>query len=440
MDEHKKFLADRLLSEERPVTYRLLSRALDVHVNTAKEMLYDFHKYQNGLKADSIHATYLISGTKALDNAQGDGDVEMTSSMPEGEALSDEVTTTTITLAREKDLNDILAGYQKVTSIHVYSLAPYPQKDLSLLCDVTTQLSEFSKKNDPTAAAKKYGTIINTQVRRRDRKGRGAIPVQISARDVKQEAPKPTPAANVKEEPAAPTPSPFAPKPKPEASESPSKEATPSSSNNSKKPAPALKRGASGGIMAAFATAAAKPPKPKPAPKKEDTAMALSDDGEADDDDMPVSKKPPVDAEAVRRLKKEREEELRKMMEEDDDEEEVSEKEDEPVDEEMEEAPEPEPEPEVEPKKEEPAEVVSSAGDGRRRGKRRVMKKERILDDQGYMVTIQKPGWESFSEDEAPPPAKKLTPTPTPSSSAPKAKKAAGKSSQGNIMSFFSKK
>lgn len=58
MEEHKKFLADRLLSEERPVrrsphcywrdeelatsnrlqiTYRLLSRALDVHVNTAKE-------------------------------------------------------------------------------------------------------------------------------------------------------------------------------------------------------------------------------------------------------------------------------------------------------------------------------------------------------------------------------------------------------------------
>lgn len=58
MEEHKKYLADRLLSEERPVsiymrrtrfpssaagaysrqiTYRLVSRALNVHVNTAKE-------------------------------------------------------------------------------------------------------------------------------------------------------------------------------------------------------------------------------------------------------------------------------------------------------------------------------------------------------------------------------------------------------------------
>lgn len=59
MEEHRKYLADRLLSDEQPVsscpaalrwlpdpsidtsqiTYRLLSRALDVHVNTAKEFV-----------------------------------------------------------------------------------------------------------------------------------------------------------------------------------------------------------------------------------------------------------------------------------------------------------------------------------------------------------------------------------------------------------------
>ena len=365
-------------------------------------MLYDCHKYQNGLKANSIHATYLIYGTKVPEHAQADGDVEMASSMPEEEALSEDVITTTITLAREEDLNgmcqdllndslkltwansDILAGYQQVASIHVYSLAPHPQKDLSLLCDVNMQLSEYSKTKEPTAAAKKYGIIINPQVRRRDRKGHAPGSVQSSGKAVKQEAPKPAPAAKVKQEPADPKPSPFAPKLKSEASDSSSKEATPSSSNNAKKPTSSLKRGTSGGIMAAFATAAAKPPKPKPAPKKEDIAMALSDDGEADDDDIPVSKKPSIDAEAAKKAKKEREDELRKMMDEDD-EEEVSEKDNDPADEEMEEAPEPEPEPEPEPKKEEPAEVVSSTGDGRRRGKRRVMKKERILDDQGYM-------------------------------------------------------
>ena len=57
-----------------------------------------------------------------------------------------------------------------------------------------------------------------------------------------------------------------------------------------------------------------------------------------------------------------------------------------------------------------------------------------------FAVTITEPGWESFSEEDAPPPAKKATPTQTPSSSAPKSKKSAGKPGQGNIMSFFSKK
>lgn len=62
-------------------------------------------------------------------------------------------------------------------------------------------------------------------------------------------------------------------------------------------------------------------------------------------------------------------------------------------------------------------------------------------------MTIQEQGWESFSEDDAAPPAKKQavavtqtqTQSSTPSSSAGKAKKPAGKG-QGNIMSFFAKK
>ncbi|KAK7431389.1 CDC27 protein [Neonectria magnoliae] len=474
MDEHKKFLSDRLLSEERPVrtpnnrpldseliqlqiTYRLLSRALDVHVNTAKEMLYDFHKYQNSLRADSVYATYLVYGTKSSDNASADGDVEMSSSMPDHEPLSEAVTTTTLSLAREEELKDILAGYSQVSAIHIYSLAPHAQKDLSLLFDVSTQLSEYSKIEDASAAAKMYGTIANPQARRRDRKGRQAPALQPS-KPVKQESAAPKPAAPAV---AAKTrPDPFAPKPatetkpvKQENSEPPSKDATPSSSAG-KKP-PASKKGASGGIMQSFARAAALPPRPKLVPKKEeDTAMALSDDGEADDTDLPA-KKQVSDPEAVKKARKDREEALRRMMDDDDDEDEdaeASEKDDEPADEDMEEAP--EPEPEIEPKKEdkEPAEVVSSTGDGRRRGKRRVMKKKRILDDQGYMVTIQEPGWESFSEDEAPPPAKKQaltqtqtqSSTSTPSSSAGKAKKPAAKGpggkGQGNIMSFFSKK
>ncbi|KAF4447719.1 DNA polymerase delta subunit 3 [Fusarium austroafricanum] len=448
MDEHKKFLADRLLSDERPITYRLLSRALDVHVNTAKEMLYDFHNYQNARKANSVHATYLVYGTKGPEIEQPDGDVEMSGSMHE-ESFSEEAPISTLTLAREEELNDVLAAYQQVVSIHVYSLAPHPQKDLSLLSDLTAQLSEYSSNGDITMASKKYGVISNPRAQKRERKGLPQAYAAAPSQTAKKEphASKTAATATVKQETS--TAQPETKQTKSAKEEAPSsKEGTPAPSG-AKKPAPSLKRGASGGIMQSFAKAAARAPKPKPASKnEEDSAMVLSDDGEADDSDIIAStskSKPAADSADIKRKRQEREEALRKMMEDDDDEEEEenedSDKESEQADEEMEEAPEPEPEPEPEAKKEEePTETISSTGDGRRRGRRRVMKKKRILDDQGYMVTIQEPGWESFSEDEAPPPAKKAAPTPTPSSSSgSKAKKPAPKG-QGNIMSFFSKK
>ncbi|CVK93070.1 uncharacterized protein FMAN_12545 [Fusarium mangiferae] len=447
MDEHKKFLADRLLSEEQPITYRVLSRALDVHVNTAKEMLYDFHSYQNAQKANSVHATYLIYGTKPSEKDESDGDVEMSGSSPE-EPLSDEVPTSTLTLAREEELNDILAAYEQVASIHIYSLSPHPQKDLSLLLDVASQLSEYSSNGDITAVSKKYGVISNPNARRRERTIRPQPSTSVPSQAVKKEptASKSTSKTTVKEETSTVKPEAKQMKSAKQESSAPSsKEGTPAPSGG-KTPTPSLKRGVSGGIMQSFAKAAARPPKPKPAPKKEeDTTMTLSDDGEADDSDIVATKsKSTVDSTDIKRKRQEREDALRKMMEDDDEEEEKedSDKESEQADEDMEEAPEPEPEPETKKEESEPAEVISSTGDGRRRGRRRVMKKKRILDDQGYMVTIQEPGWESFSEDEAPPLTKKAAPAPTPtpsSSTGSKSKKPAPKG-QGNIMSFFSKK
>ncbi|KAL6860595.1 CDC27 protein [Amphichorda felina] len=403
MDEYKKYLADRLLSEEQP-------------------------------KPDSIHATYLVYGIKPSENGEGDGDVEMSSSMPEHGPISEEIPASTLTLVREENLKGVLTGYQEVTSIHIYSLAPHPQRDLSLLSDVSKALSEYASQEPDL---RKFGAITNPHVRRRDRQGRPKPVAPNSSKPV-----KPQPSSIKREPPPAtqPKPAPAPVKAKEESAATPvSKESTPSSI--SAKPTPSLKRGGSGGIMQSFAKAAQKPAKPKQEPKKEEeVSMALSDDGEADDDDIVPSKKPGKDTDSARKTRKEREEQLRRMMEEDDDDEE-DEPEEREDDEEMEEAPEPEPEPEPETKEDkEPSEVVSAAENGRRRGKRRIMKKKRILDDQGYMVTIQEPGWESFSEDEAPPPAKKPTPAATPSSSGAKPKKPATKGGQGNIMSFFSKK
>lgn len=141
--------------------------------------------------------------------------------------------------------------------------------------------------------------------------------------------------------------------------------------------------------MQSFAKAAAMPKKastPKPAtpsaPEDDIRDLALSDDGEDDSAAMPEPKIEPDQATETTSKRTKARQDLKRMMEESSEDEE-SEKEDTPMVE-AEEPPAPE---EAEEKKEvaEPAEVVSSMGDGRRRGKRQIMKKKTVMDDQGYL-------------------------------------------------------
>jgi DNA polymerase delta subunit 3 len=66
-------------------------------------MLHDFHKYQNGIRPESVHATYLVYGTRSVDESSDNGDVEMGSSIPEAEA--DPVPTLTLSLVQEEKLD-----------------------------------------------------------------------------------------------------------------------------------------------------------------------------------------------------------------------------------------------------------------------------------------------------------------------------------------------
>ncbi|KAI8956917.1 DNA polymerase subunit Cdc27 [Daldinia sp. FL1419] len=423
MEDYMQYLAQKLLTEDEMVTYRLLSRALKVHVNTAKEMLYEFHKSQNDKHPGSLHATYLVYGiqksTAKLE--ESDGDVKMTDSQnSEDMHVSDEVPTYTLSIVKEERLQDLLAEYDQVTSIHVYSLAPHPLKDLQLLADTARQVLEISSAGDVPVSSKVFGSIANPNVRRRERRGPMSKPATSTP------APKPEPRFETREE-TKPAAVKEEPKVTPQANVKGSTSAT-----ATKKPTSgaSLKRQESSGIGQMFAKAAAKPKKPAPKPAEEDQKMELSDDGEDDTVPMPEVKQ---ESESARQSRKNRQAELRRMMEEsDEDEDERAESlADEPMEEE-------EPQPEPEPEPEEPAEVVSSTSEGRRRGRRRVTRKKQVMDDKGYLVTIQEQGWESFSEDEAPPPPKQK-PQPVKSEPAVKPKKAAGKG-QGNIMSFFSKK
>jgi DNA polymerase delta subunit 3 len=86
-----------------------------------------------------------------------------------------------------------------------------------------------------------------------------------------------------------------------------------------------------------------------------------------------------------------------------------------------------------EPTETEPTVTVSN---GRRRGRRRVMKKKKVQDEDGYLVTKEEAVWESFSEDEPVP--KKLKPAPAKPANTAKGKNAV-KKGQGSIASFFKK-
>lgn len=86
----------------------------------ANRMLFDFHRQQNAKKPGSLHATYLLSGTKRKaepiptnGNAKKDGEDDfmqsspfMNSSVPQPEESSTgETSVLSITLVREEDLD-----------------------------------------------------------------------------------------------------------------------------------------------------------------------------------------------------------------------------------------------------------------------------------------------------------------------------------------------
>jgi DNA polymerase delta subunit 3 len=67
-------------------------------------MLYDFYQYQNSQQSNSVHATYLVYGTRTAKNEASNGDVEMTGASSENGDASEEVPAATLTLVAEERL------------------------------------------------------------------------------------------------------------------------------------------------------------------------------------------------------------------------------------------------------------------------------------------------------------------------------------------------
>lgn len=474
------YLATEIVSEQNTISYRNLSRALKVHCNAAKCMLFEFHQKENKKKSGSVYATYMLAGTKKVQRIHGhgapkvtNGDIPMPSSpplppssMPAASQATEQleeassVPVKTISLCREEDLDSVKAQFETITSIHIYSLSPGRMPDLQALTDNGRSIfADHHAKQDPLIHNKDYGIVQNLHVRRR----KGKRPLNVTAPQAKvQPAKEEKRSSTIKQEhKKEDTPS----------SRPSSRDSTTTQESTSKSKQPTLKRDGSS-LFKAFAKQGNKPKlehkdtSASAASSNADAKMGGMDDEEGQSEDEAIfldtgtvkSKKRPAD---VKKEKEERQAKLRKMMEDDEDEEtEVPKVEDAVEDS------------EIVPTEVSGKDAIAPDGDAdnvdwsdsdteskenkkeetntepkRRRGKRKVMKKRTMKDEEGFLVTREEEAWESFSEDEPVPAKKPVVAAPKSSappkvssqkSSAPKSSAPAGK--KKDIMSFFGKK
>ncbi|PSN62087.1 hypothetical protein BS50DRAFT_603630 [Corynespora cassiicola Philippines] len=446
-DTYKDWLADAVIAKERLITYRLLSRALKVNVNTAKHMLYEFHTTANAKRPNSVHATYLLTGKKHdahhtlnINGRDGDDTVMRSSpfmsSLPEPEEPAEKpVTKTSIVLAREEELDKTKAQFAEITSIHIYSLESGPIENLNLLTTCNLEIAKTCAKEDPLERWRVYGSIHNPYIKKRAAKVTPSASKSVTTSTTKPIA---KPATKAAEKPVA------APVTKEKPSDdgtSGQKTAQPKSAGGTLKRSDsktnAKKEKVVGDIFKSFQKAKAKPKEaakskePSPAPEEDEKMQGMSED-EGDADDAPQVKFDEEKAAAARKARAEREEELRKMMEADG-QVKPNDMPDAPPAEEM--GSEDAPIDQAAPSKPAESESTVTVSGGRRRGRRKVTKKVKKQDKDGYLVTVEETGWESFSEEE---PAPKK-PKPAPKSATTGKGKKAGPKGQGSIASFFKK-
>ncbi|CAK3989976.1 DNA polymerase delta subunit 3-like [Lecanosticta acicola] len=446
--DYSEYLAVNVLNEQQYVSYRNLSRALKVHCNLAKQMLYDFHHKQNSKKPGSVHATYIITGTKrAVQQANGvqsqddDEDAVMqsspplpSSSMPKPEEEPEQaVPVKSIMLVKEEHMEQARELFETITGMHIYSLQAKALGDVHVLTDCNRRVAADYASEDPLKEWKQYGTIQNPNVRRRTGK---RPPPQPTTSATKPDAVKAriTAAAAAKSSAAEVL----------SASKTSPKDTTPEPVKSATNKPTAAKKSESG-LFKAFAKGAAKPKKAepekpsKPGAHAEDVPMTGFSDDEDDDGEDGGLPEELADVKAPSgKSKSDREAELKAMMEQED---EPMEDAAAPAEEELEAEEEVKHEEgaidKVEPQEKQERKEHVTVENGRRRGRRRVMKKKTVKDEDGYIVTREEPAWESFSEDE-PAPKKPKVQAPISNKPAPGGKKG-GKPGQGNIMSFFKK-
>ena len=96
------------------VTYKYLSRALDVHVNTAKQMLWNYKESKQGACKGVV---YFVSGLVSYKTILSDFPYSLPLQVKGSEG---KVAETKVTLVKEEKLQETLSSLEKVFSQHVY--------------------------------------------------------------------------------------------------------------------------------------------------------------------------------------------------------------------------------------------------------------------------------------------------------------------------------
>ncbi|KAI5362716.1 Putative DNA polymerase delta subunit 3 [Septoria linicola] len=443
--DYSEYLAVQVLNEQQQVSYRDLSRALKVHSNLAKQMLYEFHRKQNSKKQGSIHATYLITGTKEPttqangSHSQDDGEDNVMQSSPPMPSSSfqrsddgerEMISTRTIMIVKEENLAQAKAQFDSITGIHIYSLQANGLSDIHTLTECNRRVVADYAKEDPLKEWKQYGVIQNPNVKRRDRRN-GPPPAAAAPAPAKKEQP---PAAKVP--PTLTKQASTASNSSVKTTSEPAKAAATRTTTAKKDSSNIFKSFAKGAASAKAKKSDSEQSSkaPSPAPVQDVDMTGFSDDDE-DDADSGLPDDPEV-KEPSGPTKQDRKADLEAMMDMDD----------EPMEDA---APTPEAEQDGDagehdegaidkPTAKEESKETLTVENGRRRGRRRVMKKKTVKDEEGYLVTREEAAWESFSEDEPAPKKAKVSAPAAPTNKT--AAKKGGKPGQGNIMSFFGKK
>ena len=102
-DMYMENLEEWVLEEDKVVTYKYLSKNLKVHVNVAKQMLFNFVQGQK----NKLGVVYLVSGLVKSDHGDDSADIG---------------TQQKVVLVKEADLEKVKSKFSEVLSQHIYSV------------------------------------------------------------------------------------------------------------------------------------------------------------------------------------------------------------------------------------------------------------------------------------------------------------------------------